>query len=176
MMKKAIDWNVLKRKGPHTDGVLINKHKTIVRLYVGNGKKIKAERVFHGTITAMKLFWDDNIVPKLYGSEILDNKPGEKFRGYIDMEYVGTHINSKNIPNDAVDQISFIEAICSNKTGTFMGQTGKYYHNDIDIRNFMIHNGKIKLIDLGLTSFGKRAGLGKNNFDLVKRQIENLQV
>jgi hypothetical protein len=168
----ATGWDLLKKKGPHTSGVFVDPSLKYVKLYVGNGKLVKADRVFDGTLKALSLFSDYDITPKYIDSEILNDKPGE-FSGYIIMTYVGLPLKKTNVPVDTLRQLEEIESIIENTTGEFMGETGKYYHNDISLRNFMVLDNKIRLIDLGLTSFGKGLGaMKKNNFTPVKEAVK----
>lgn len=171
-----INWRRIKRKGPHNDGVYVDSDMKYVKLYPGNGRRIKAERVYNGTLKALSIFKKYDITPKYISSEIINNEKDDKFTGYIIMTYVGSPLKKSNIPDDAIQQVENIENILRNTTGEFLNSSGKYYHNDIDIRNLMVLDSKIRLIDLGLTSFGKRAGLGKNSFRHIKRQVERLYV
>ena len=167
-----LNWRLIKRKGPHSNGVYVDDEDKLVKIFAGNGRHVKAERVFKGTLKGLEIFKDYDITPRYIFSEIIDDRKEDRFNGYIIMTYVGKPLKKSNAPPDAIDQINRIEDIVENTTGEFLTTSGKYFHNDIDMRNFMVLNNRIRLIDLGLTSFGKGLGLRKNGFSAIKRSVK----
>jgi thiamine kinase-like enzyme len=91
---------------------------------------------------------------------------------YIITEYCGVGITSRRLPKDFKDQLNTIQK------GLDTLKDHKVYHNDVLIRNILVHESKLTLIDFDMSTIGKpdRRGSKRPVFNTCQLIFDKIRV